>query len=272
MAEEQTTAPEVQSEETTQPTNFIDTLPEDIRAESSLQNIQDVGQLAKGYVHAQRMVGADKVPIPTKNSTPDDWNAVFNKLGRPDSAEGYELQYQLQEGADITPINNFKAKAHELGLLPNQAQGLLDFYTNLEQGAMDTAQKDAELNRVENETTLRQEFGLAYDKKINQANSVFKNFFAQDMADLKLQNGTSVGNHPGFIKALIKMSENFSEDNMGAGQEESGAMTPAEADREIQKILGDPNHAYFQKNHPGHKSAVDEMFKLNNMKYGVLSG
>ena len=42
MAEEQTTAPEVQSEETTQPTNFIDTLPEDIRAESSLQNIQDV--------------------------------------------------------------------------------------------------------------------------------------------------------------------------------------------------------------------------------------
>ena len=61
MAEEQTTAPEVQSEQTInqqpQDTSFIDTLPEDIRAESSLQNFTDAGQLAKSYIHAQLMVG-----------------------------------------------------------------------------------------------------------------------------------------------------------------------------------------------------------------------
>ena len=129
-----------------------------------------------------------------------------------------------------------------------------------------------ELNKIENESSLRKEWGLAYDKKMNEANSVFKNFFATDLADVKLQDGTPLGNHPGFVRSLSEMASKFSEDSMGAGQEESGGITPAEADREIQKILGDPNHPNIQKNHPGHNSAVDEMFKLNNMKFGVSTG
>ena len=89
MAEEQTTAPEVQSEQPTeQPIqseqSFVDTLPEDVRAEPSLKNFQDAGQLAKSYVHAQRMVGADKISVPTKHATDEDWNQVFSKLGVPD--------------------------------------------------------------------------------------------------------------------------------------------------------------------------------------------
>ena len=52
VAEEQQTP--TQSATTTEaPARFIDSLAEDIRNEPSLQNIQDVDQLAKGYVHAQ---------------------------------------------------------------------------------------------------------------------------------------------------------------------------------------------------------------------------
>ena len=54
---------EPQSEQTSEQPNFLDTLPEDVRNEASLENIQDVGQLAKGYVSAQRMVGADKIAM-----------------------------------------------------------------------------------------------------------------------------------------------------------------------------------------------------------------
>ena len=277
MAEEQTTAPEVQSEQPTeqpvQPSqSFVDTLPEDVRSEPSLKNFQDAGQLAKSYVHAQRMVGADKISVPTKHATDEDWNQVFSKLGVPDSPDKYEVKYDLQEGASDAPVKNFIAEAHKLNLLPHQVQGVLNYYSQLEQGAVDSQQKDMELNKIENESTLRKEWGLAYDKKMNAANDVFKNFFATDLADVKLQDGTPLGNHPGFVRSLSEMASKFSEDSMGAGQEESGGITPAEADREIQKILGDPNHPYFQKNHPGHKAAVDEMFKLNNMKFGVSTG
>ena len=81
VAEEQQTP--TQSATTTEtPARFIDGLAEDIRNEPSLQNIQDVDQLAKGYVHEQRMVGADKIPLPNKHATDEDWNQFYSRLGR----------------------------------------------------------------------------------------------------------------------------------------------------------------------------------------------
>ena len=131
--EEQTTAPEVQSETTineqapVETQSFVDTLPEDIRSESSLQNFTDAGQLAKSYIHAQRMVGADKMPVPTKNFTDDDWKETFTKLGVPASPDKYDVNYNLQEGATDQPVKDFISHAHTLGLLPQQLQGVLDY-------------------------------------------------------------------------------------------------------------------------------------------------
>ena len=277
--EEQTTAPEVQSETTineqapVETQSFVDTLPEDIRSESSLQNFTDAGQLAKSYIHAQRMVGADKMPVPTKNFTDDDWKETFTKLGVPASPDKYDVNYNLQEGATDQPVKDFISHAHTLGLLPQQLQGVLDYYGNLEQTSLDNAQKDQELNRVNNETALRKEFGLAFDTKVNAANNMFKNFFAEELAEVKLQDGTSIGNHPGFIKALATMSEKISEDTISAGQESaSGLLTPQEAQKEVSKIMGDPKHPYWIKEHPNHDAAVKEVADLNGMIHPVSTG
>ena len=83
MSEEQTTAPEaVQSEPTTeQPQSFVSTLPEELQNEPSLKNFSDAGQLAKSFIHAQRMVGQDKMAAPNNNFTDEDWKETFTKLG-----------------------------------------------------------------------------------------------------------------------------------------------------------------------------------------------
>ena len=73
------------------PDDWRSAIPEDIREHKSLSTIKDVGGLAKGFVHAQSMIGADKIAIPGKFATEDDWNPVWDKLGRPESAEAYEL-------------------------------------------------------------------------------------------------------------------------------------------------------------------------------------
>ena len=78
-----------------------------------------------------------------------------------------------------------------------------------------------------------------------------------------------MGNHPGFIKALANMSEKFSEDNISAGQENTSAITPQEAQREIDKIMFDKTHAYHNKEHPGHEAAVKEMTDLFNAKVSM---
>jgi hypothetical protein len=65
------------------------------------------------------------------------------------------------------------------------------------------------------------------------------------------------------------LSDKFSEDNLGTGQEEISGITPVEAEKEISKILGDKDHPYWNKNHPNHQAAVEEVFQLQNMKLGI---
>ena len=59
-----------------------------------------MGALAKSYVNAQSMIGADKVAIPGKHATDEDWGEVYRRLGRPDTPEGYELVNEVPEGVE----------------------------------------------------------------------------------------------------------------------------------------------------------------------------
>jgi len=86
------------------------------------------------------------------------------------------------------------------------------------------------------------------------------------MKEVALANGNLLGNDPQFIKALSSLAENFSEDNMTA--ENDLTMTPDDAQREIEKLTA-PGTPYWDKKHPGHQAAVDEVFMLQNMKYGI---
>ena len=76
------------------PVGFLDSLPEDLRVEPSLRNFTDPASLAKSYVHAQRMIGADKIPLPGKTATDEDWANVWSKLGRPQAPSEYQLQFE----------------------------------------------------------------------------------------------------------------------------------------------------------------------------------
>jgi hypothetical protein len=95
QTEQQTTASEVPTTNaaTSTPTSvdWRTSLPEELKSEKSLSSITDIAGLAKSYVHAQKLIGADKIPVPNKHATEDDWNAVYEKLGRPKSAEDYKL-------------------------------------------------------------------------------------------------------------------------------------------------------------------------------------
>ena len=48
------------------------------------------------------MIGQDKVAVPNKNSTEDQWNEVYDKLGRPESADKYSLDIK----SDVVPFDN----------------------------------------------------------------------------------------------------------------------------------------------------------------------
>ena len=149
--ENQTTAPEVQSEqtenvvqnnteatpqtvltETEQPkeVNFKDLIPEDFREEKALDNFNNMEDFVKSYLHAQKLVGADKIPVPNKHATEEDWNEVFKRLGAPSDPNDYKYDFKDQE-MDSEAVQEFNKTAHRLGLLPKQAEGLIKFYNEM---------------------------------------------------------------------------------------------------------------------------------------------
>ena len=77
------------------------------QSQKSLETIQtflkftEIDALAKSYINATRMIGQDKVAVPNENSTDDQWNEVYSKLGRPESAD----KYKLDANSDVVPID-----------------------------------------------------------------------------------------------------------------------------------------------------------------------
>ena len=106
------------TEPTPQPTkSWKEAISEEFRNDPNIEKFTEIDALAKSYINATKMIGQDKVAVPNKNSTEDQWNEVYEKLGRPESAD----KYTLTAKSDVVPIEDaaikkFAENAHKLGL------------------------------------------------------------------------------------------------------------------------------------------------------------
>ena len=135
---------------------FLQQLPEQIRDHPSLQSINDVGNLGLSFVNAQRLIGADKLPLP-KNPTEEDLSNIYSKLGRPDEPSGYALQADGQTLSE-TDVNTVSDIFHKLGLSKQQANGVIDYYKSSVQQTTEAMSKDAAQQKTEIEQKLKAEW------------------------------------------------------------------------------------------------------------------
>ena len=85
------TKPEVSTTTTTTTSSWKDSISEAYRNDPNIEKFTEIDALAKSYINATKMIGQDKVVIPTNNSTEEHWDDVYAKLGRPESADKYSL-------------------------------------------------------------------------------------------------------------------------------------------------------------------------------------
>ena len=245
-------------------TDWKASLSDEIRGEKSLENISDIESLAKSFVHAQKLVGADKIPVPNKFATDKDWDEVYKKLGRPETADGYKFDVKdvNQEG-----LKAFKEQAHKMGLLPHQANEMVKWYQTNETATNDAKDQVAEKARTESITNLKQEFGLAFDQKLKAASAMAKQYVAAEVLDAPMADGSKLGDNPAIIKAFANLAEKMGEDKF-VNPSGPTYMTPKQIDKQIGELTA-PNSAYWDKNHPNHQTAVDEVLALREQKVTV---
>jgi len=248
---------------------FLEMIPTDLREHPSLSPIKDVENLARSYVNAQRLIGADKIAMPV-NPTDEDLDRIYGKLGMPESPQGYEIK---ADGNIVTEeaATNFADVSHKLRLTPQQAEGIMDYYRSSVEQAMSAESGVIEESRETTENTLRQEWGRAYDQKVEAAAKVAQEFADPEMFNITLSDGSKLGDNAEFIKAFAKIADfrqTVTSEDTVAEMSQSNVMTPANARAEIDAIMGDKTHAYWNKNNPGHANAVSNMQQLMEQLHG----
>ena len=248
-------------------TDWKASLSEEIRSDKSLENIKDIEGLAKSYVHAQKMVGSDKIPVPNKYATDKDWDAVYEKLGRPKSADGYKYDLPQDKQVDEASLKEFSNQAHKLGLLPTQANGVVKFYNEMTAKSIQDADSKALAARENSTKELKQEWCQAFDQKINQAATLAKSVGATELFDTNLADGTKLGDHPVMIKAFAELANKMGEDTI---TQASGPayLTPNQIEKQIGELT-QVGSAYWDKNHINHQAAVEEVLALREKKNQV---
>ena len=247
---------------------FLEMIPEDLREHPSLSPIKDVPNLVRSYVNAQRLIGADKVPLP-ENPSDEDLDRIADRLGRPETPQGYEIAV---DGNIVTEkvATEFSDIAHQLRMTPKQVAGVLDYYRTTTDAAINENSQTFEQEKQQGEATLRQEWGMAYDEKVDRASNVAKQFAGAEVFDLPLSDGTRLGNHPEFIKAFDAIAEfqkkATSEDTVSENTSRN-VMTPKDAQAEIDSILSNPDYQ-DRKNPQKRQRLVQRMTELMEMVHG----
>ena len=255
---------------------FLETLPEAYRADPMFKNFGSLEDMAKSYVSAAKMVGLDKAQllrIPSED-TPEAMAEVWNKLGRPETADKYEIKAfeQVKDYIDPDKVTAIKEIAHKHGVPAKALEALGEWYANDIAGVLG-ASKEAEDKRIaEYQAVAKQEFGAAYEEKIALAQKAVKSFGGDDLINVISENEVAF-EHPAVIKAFAAMGEQMAkiaaqtkEDNgfLPSNGASSGHMTPSEAKAELAALESSDNFMKIIQDpmHPQRQSILDKRSKL----------
>lgn len=232
----ETVAPAVASE------SWMDAIKdEELKTAISKAGFKDVESLAKSFKNLEKKLGS---PDRLKDAKSEDKDSPPSEY----KLEDYKLDYIEGFEPNEEAVSLAKSKALELGLSPEQYQGLL--------GSLTEQEYQVAIKRGEEVTArLRQEWGDNYDRNSQKADRVLYTFLDPEMIgiidDLDPEAKMAVA------KLSLKFANGVSENTIG-GINQSSFLTKEEAQSKLDSIYSDKDHPY----HKGDKTAVSEVFEL----------
>jgi len=247
------------------PNDWRATLPADLREAPSLTKFADPAALAKGYVEAEKLISRKGAVVPKEGDPPEVLAAWRAALGVPEGADGYTLK--APDGLPPAAWNDEGAKtyatwAHELGLTPQQAQGLAERFARQQGEAMQRAAEGIGPDGRKMEDVLREEWGASYDGKVEAAKRAAKQFGADEgvLDALEAKVGGAA-----LTRLFAKIGEAIGEDQVaGLGNGQSGRQPPQAELSELMKL----DSPYWKPMHPAHRDTVARVTELHRIMAG----
>jgi hypothetical protein len=245
---------------------WLEKLDEDLRGESYLKEVKDVQGMARSVINARRMVGRDKIAIPT---TDEEWN-VFHKVGgRPDTVADYNLvkpEDFPEEHYSQDLANAAMELFHKIGISKKQAEALFEFNNNNALVALKAKQDADAASYKEVEDALYKDWGNAYEQNKHLGNVAIEQAVTKDgkvNEELKVRLVEKFGNDPDFIRAFSNLGAKFAEHGDVAIP---GIPTPgdiqAKIDDEMAHKSYSPDYAKHGFTKAQHKAQVEKVYRM----------
>lgn len=242
-----------------EPLDFRSHIPGELRNEKVWESVPDFPTLAKNYVDMSKYtVGAIK--LPGENATPDEWNRVYDKLGRPETADKYAFQAPEGMELDGPALEKAKQVAHQNGLSQRQYEAMVGVLAESAQSNLSALRAQGEAVVAE----LKQELGGAFTTKLGYAQRVIQEYFGEEV--FQEINRSPLGNNKKFITGLMRLGENMAEDGVLPG---ANGMTPSQTKEsalaQANTLMADK--AYTDRRDPRHNQIVAEVERLFGVAY-----
>lgn len=182
---DETTTTEATTEATT--TEAVSTTPipfdwntsvtdESVRNWVVAKGFKDVSALAQSSLNQEKLLGvpADQIVKLPKDDTPEAWNAVYDRMGRPKEAKDYGLP--VPEGDKGEFASTASQWFHEAGLSARQARAVAEKWNEYTTGLSKT-QQEANIARDNAEgQKLKADWGGEYDNNVKLVDTAATSF------------------------------------------------------------------------------------------------
>lgn len=239
-------------------------LPEEIRADKSLESFKDVAALAQSYIATKKMVGTrTEIRPPTKDSTPEQVAAWRKANGVPDTPAGYlqsgVVRPEIAAGGDWDEQaeSAFFGAMHALHAPPAIVNAAIQFYAKMESDKQAAAVRETQAAGQE----LRREWGPNYDANLGRANRAIQEFGGDEGVDLFASTG--VGRHPVAVRMFAKIGNALVESGAMNPEGIAGTMNPDEARAAIRAKQDEMRK--LPEGHPHTRQLIDEVLALTRI-------
>ena len=177
-----------------------------------LARFEDPASMAKSYLELEKM-DSGKIKMPDDSTTAEERSAFYQKIGRPENVEGYDLP-ELAEGEayDDQMMGAIKNYALENNIPKDMFSGMVGIYMQEAQAAM-------ERQAVATEDALKQEWGGQYDANIEISRRALRELAPAEITEpLIAELGRmNMDNSEPFVKFLHSVGSKMMDDTLVKG-------------------------------------------------------
>lgn len=234
-------------------------IPEAYADKDWTKNVKSMDDMFSQFDNAQSLIG--KKNIPSEESSQEEWNEFYNKLGRPEEAGNYELS--LPEGAEFEINDELQLEAkelfHEIGLTQKQAQKLFEYDAQRQLKAAEAAHMTDEQLDAQFDEMAAEAFGKDKGAILKQAKVAVGKMSEKSQEAFSGLDNKSMVAMAGILSELV--GQYTSEDGVPSTDGSSGSAQGIDEIRsELSQLALSP--AAKDVMHPEHRGTAQKIDEL----------